>query len=204
VRRTVFTAMSAAARIRAYSLIAFGALLVHNLRYAVDFHGDWREALAEQGHAHLTLIAPLVAVLLLTGGCLFVVELRRARRTSAPVHRLPSERPFWMSWLATSAALSAIYVGQELTEGMLSNEHSHGVAGALGGHGWTAFVIALAVGGFITIVLRCADRAIEARCRGRVVWNVLDLSVVAGPLPDQRPLDAVARHRAARGPPISA
>jgi hypothetical protein len=203
--RNLFSAVSAPARVRAFSLVAFGALVVHQLRFATEFRGGWGEALAQQGHGYLTLVAPLVIVALAAAGFLFLVELHRAQRGRPFADGPPRERPFWVSWLLTALLISAIYVGQELAEGILASGHPPGLVGVVGEGGWTAFAFAFALAAPISLLLRRAAAAIrQAARRARFVWVVLDLSTVLPPVPDSRPLDAVARHLAGRGPPISA
>jgi hypothetical protein len=203
--RILFRGVSAPARMRAFALVAFGALVVHQLRFAAEFRGNWREALAEQGHGYLTLVAPLVVLALAAGGLLLLVELHRAQRGPPLGRSAPHARPFWLSWLLTALVISAIYVGQEFAEGMLANGHPPGLMGVVGDAGWTAFAFALAVAAPIAYLSRRATALIaRAAHGGRLVWLVLDRSILTPPVPDSHPLDAVARHLAGRGPPISA
>jgi len=190
-------------RIRAFALIAVAALLVHQLRYLVEFRGRWTEALAAQGHAYQSFLAPLILLALVAGGVLFALELYRARRGYGG-EPAPRPRSFLARWLALGCLLTAVYVAQELTEGLLAAGHPPGLAGVLGSDGWIAIPLAFAVAALVALLLGAADRAvIRAARRSRATWPALDTSVQGKLVAILPPLDAVARNLGGRGPPLT-
>ena len=73
-------------------------------------------------------------------------------------------------WAIASAGLLAIYIGQELTEGLISSGHALRPATLLAGGGLWALPAAIAVGGLLALVVR-GGRALVARValvRGRL------------------------------------
>jgi hypothetical protein len=191
-------------RIRVFALIAGAALLVHQLRYLIEFRGRAGQALAEQGHGYLSLLAPLVVLAVLAGAVLFGFELHKARR-GAVVERTPRPRSFLMRWLVLGCVQTAIYVGQELAEGLLAGGHPPGLTGIFGEGGWIAIPLAFAVAALVAFLLRAADVAvIRATRRTRASWPSLDVAVQRSPVASISPLDVVARNLAGRGPPLTA
>lgn len=178
-------------RLRIAALMAAGALGLHQLRYLVA-HGDGASAaLAREGHAYLGALAPAVAVLL--GGAALEFLLRLAARRSA------GEQGY--RFLAVTAILLVVYVGQESLEALLTAGHPTGLAAVLGSGGWLALPLACLVGLGITLLLRGADRALAAAARRRdVPAGRIPPSRPATPL-HLRPLAPLACNRAGRGPP---
>jgi hypothetical protein len=133
---------------------------------------------------------------------LFALELRRAVGGTSKPPRV-GRRPIHRTWLAAGASLSAIYVAQEITEGMLSDGHPPGLAGVVGSGGWTAFLLAFAVGAVIAFALRGADAIVLRASRdGGGPRPRCDFIFDPPRARDPRPLDAVARNLAGRGPPL--
>jgi hypothetical protein len=137
-------------------LLPAGALTVHALRYLLVFGGGTREELAHTGHGYLGLLAPVVALLAAAGIGLLIRRLSRAWRTGEDKARRTSGA---LTWLALSAALAALYVGQELLEGVLAAGHPGGLAGVFGDGGWMALPLAVAIGGLLALALRGANAA---------------------------------------------
>ena len=181
-------------------LIAGGALALHELRYLVVYGDRSGEALASTGHHYLGLITPLaVAALVLTlrPG---VGLLGRVRPDRSPVQ--PGLAALWS--LSTSAIL-VIYAAQEWLEGKLSQGHPAGMEAIVGNGGWSAVLLAAAVGAVVALAMRgareaapvavavalaCA-RSARAPCR----------LVALAPLRARPALDPVACFLAGRGPP---
>jgi len=100
----------------------------------------------------------------------------------------------------------AIYVGQELVEGLLASGHPGGLHGVFGHGGWIAVPTAVAIGSLIALTLRVADAVIAfvagrqrpgPRQRPGRPRHCTPLSVA---LPRLAPL---ARVGAGRAPPFS-
>lgn len=178
-----------------------GAITVHYLRYYVAFGDRSQDTLHAHGHAYLSLLVPLVALLAGVALAHFlgaVVRARRTRRCEAPG---PS---FARIWLAVGAALSAVYTGQEWLEGLLAAGHEAGLAGVVGNGGWTAFVLAFVVAALIAILLTGARAviALAARRRRRRHAPAPDVSWHRLPEAHHPLVGSVARHLAGRGPPL--
>ncbi len=145
---------------RRASLLALGALAVHQLRYALAYGGDASSALARQGHSYLGDLAPILVALAFSLVC--------ARLMAAAIGRLgrgSALRASWRAeWIAFAAALLAIFSVQELTEGALAAGHPGGVAAVLANGGWLAFPLALA----IAAIVACVDRAVSRAERSLV------------------------------------
>lgn len=187
---------SRAWRLRAATLVSAGALVVHELRYAVAYRGGSSQALAEQGHSYLGLLTPLVVVLALLalGGALW----RAARGRTSPAPRLSR------LWPTLAGALAAIHFSQEWLEGLLASGHPSGVSGALTHGGPAALGFCVVVGGAAALALRrgaepgeLAPRAATRILRAHRGFAFLR-QALAHELPDCLP---VAFARSARGPP---
>ncbi|MEA2478835.1 MAG: hypothetical protein QOJ07_757 [Thermoleophilaceae bacterium] len=188
--------------LRAGALVASGSFLVHEARYALGYGHEAGAALAAQGHAYLTALSPVVAVLLALALGTWVAA---AARGAAPaLGSRPSAGPAWRS---ASASLVAIYVIQESLEGMLAAGHPAGIAGIAGHGGWTAVPLALAVGGAIALLLRGARVAQGALARPWIPVALVpsappSLAVPAAPPAGARPR-VLARRMAGRAPPLA-
>src|SRR5215216_41129 len=119
------------------ALLLAGALGVHELRYLLAFGGGAQSALAAHGHGYLALLAPSLSLLTALG---LAVGLVRA--AAAPSARSSAFVRVCRLWPAASVALLAIYVSQELLEGLLAPGHPTGWAGVFGSGGWLAVPLA--------------------------------------------------------------
>ena len=90
--------------------------------------------------------------------------LLNARRTGRSEARRPQVAT---AWAAASSILAAAYVVQESLEVLLHFGHPGGLASVLGEGGWTAFLLAVAVGALIALLLRGASAAIVLAARRR-------------------------------------
>jgi len=144
-----------------------GAFAVHQLRYELAFGSDASRRLAGQGHAYLHRLLPLVVLTLALALGGLVARLARAWHSGeAERGRGHGARALWA---VASAGLLAIYVGQELTEGLITTGHPLGPGAILGGGGLWALPASIAVGGLLALVVR-GGRALVARVarlRGR-------------------------------------
>ena len=140
------------------------AMAVHQLRYQLAFGGQAGLELSRQGHSYLHSIAPWVVlgVAVAAGGLLR--SLGHALRGQRTLPRYAVS--FAGLWLVCSAALVAIYAGQELLEGLLATGHPAGLAGIFGAGGWWAAPVAVAIG----LVLAAAFHGAAWVLREVAVW----------------------------------
>jgi len=182
------------------ALLLAGALGVHELRYLLAFGGEARSALADHGHGYLTLLTPSLGLLTALG---LAVELVRA--AAAPSARSSAFVRVRRLWPAASVALLAIYVGQELLEGLLAPGHPTGWAGLFGSGGSLAVPLACAFGVVVALGIRVA-RAVRAARPLRIA--AVRLALPVAPVPAGAPAAAprrsgrlLADHLAGRAPP---
>ena len=189
---------------RLTGLLLGGVLGIHELRYLLAFGDQTASTLAHTGHGYLATAVPLCGLVLAAGlaWCLLQAAVGSTRDTG---HRAISRQRLWG---LASAALLAIFAGQELVEGWLSSGHPGGLTVVFGAGGWTVVPLALAFGGVVTLCAGIAERAERAlrQARGsrqpRPLWWVS--SDRPGVLIERARLCAsnlLARHLAGRGPP---
>ena len=138
-RRNGSTARSAA-------LIALAALGVHQLRYLIAYGGGARQELAHQGHDYLFGALPILAGFAIAA---LAAGLLRAAVTSSPAPALASTRSRAVIY---AAAVLAVFVAQEMTEGVLFAGHASGVAAVLSAGGWLALPLALLFGALCALL----------------------------------------------------
>ena len=126
------------------ALMPPAAFAVHQLRYWLAFGGHAGVFLNRQGHLYLHSLAPWLAVAVAIAIGAFLQALGRALggQRSLPRYSLS----FTALWLICAAALVAIYMTQELLEGVLATGHPGGLVGVFGYGGWWSVPAALAVG----------------------------------------------------------
>jgi hypothetical protein len=187
-------------RLRLAGLLAGGAFALHQLRYLVGYGDHSHGQLGGQGHAYMTLLAPVVAVALMLVAADFCARLIGARAGRSPGR---SPRPLKL-WAMATACLLAAYGVQETLEGALSPGHPGGLTGLLGHGGFAAIPLAAAIGLAITLVVRGAQHAIELAAEPRIrVARPRPLVSLASPAAAGRPaVHRIARHLGARGPPL--
>jgi hypothetical protein len=188
-------------RLRAAALLATGGLTVHQLRYLLAYGHESSNRLEAQGHSYLTVLTPIVIGLLALAVLAFAFRVARLGRGATPEPPPTTTR----IWPLASSFLLAIYVLQELLEGLFAPGHPGAIDALFAHGGWVALFLAIAIGGLIALVLRGAA--------------TLELAVVAAaprlprprnqpPLPhptsSSRPaLDVLALFLAGRGPPVT-
>jgi hypothetical protein len=131
-------------RLAPLALMPAGAFAVHQLRYWLAFNGLAGVELQRQGHAYLHSLVPWIVLLVAMIAGLFLRALGRAFGGRGSVSRFTIS--FAGLWLISVACLVAIYVCQELLEGLFATGHPAGLAGVLGYGGWWSIPAALAVG----------------------------------------------------------
>jgi hypothetical protein len=186
--------------LRATALLSVGVLVVHELRYRLAFGGHADHALEAHGHSHLSLVAPIVGLVVLVASARLLQQLA----AGAPEGRRRSPTRLW---LVATASLVIAFTAQELLEGALAVGHPTGLDGAFGSGGWIALPLALIVGGAVALLLRGADRVIDAgvRLRPRALRLMVPLAEravrsVAALAPPPSPLATLAAGRAP--PPV--
>jgi hypothetical protein len=189
-------------QLRAASLLGIGALGVHELRYLLGYGGEAGSALAAHGHAYLAPVGGLVALVSIVALSRFLARLARGEG-----HEGESSCSTRQLALGASAALLAIYVGQELIEGLLAPGHPGGFAGVIGTGGWTAVPLACLFGVVTAALLRCADAVLSrgAARRPRLLPRPSRVPAIRPPL--RAPgcaLAGLARNIAGRAPPPAA
>jgi hypothetical protein len=184
-------------------LMPAGAFAVHQLRYWLAFRGRTGLLLQQQGHSYLHSVVPWIVLLVAIAVGAFLQALGRALGGQCSVSRHTVS--FGALWLICVACLVAIYVSQELLEGLVVTGHPAGLAGILGYGGWWSIPAAAGVGLVLAISFHGARRVLRAvaerRARG--------VSIGARrPVPARGPRDVVVLALApladgwsGRGPP---
>jgi len=184
--------------LRPLALLAAASIAVHDLRYLLAFGDDAGHVLADQGHAYMATLSPLVGGLLTIGFARLVLGAA-AGASGAPVSRIRARRV----WPLAALALLTIFSVQELLEGMFATGHPSGWSGVFGHGGWLAIALSLALGGVVALAMRVAKR-LEAgapivRAPRWIAAPPQVGMVSAGERRVRRRL--LAQHLAGRGPP---
>jgi hypothetical protein len=144
------SAMRTVHRVRLASILAVGAFALHQLRYLIAIGGSSSAELAQEGHRYMSdLLAP-VSVLVLAA---VLATLIRGTESAAS-----ARAPLGRRIAIFAGALLAIYVGQELLEGLLATGHASGLAALLGGGGWIALPLAAAIGALAALLAHVLER----------------------------------------------
>ena len=186
-------------KLRAISLVAVGAVVVHQLRYLIAYGNGAAQALHDQGHDYLSLLAlPIAALLAIACGHF----LERVARADVPPGANTTRRHAVRTWLTVSIALLTIYMVQESLEGSLFAGHWSGVEGMFGHGGWVTILLALAVGKLITVVIGLADIVLRRVVRGWQTRTMQYDPAPRGPFSIDLPaLNRMAVNLAGRAPP---
>ena len=186
---------------RRASLLVLGALVLHQLRYALAYGDRTSTALASQGHSYLGDVGAILVA--------FAASLACARLLAAALGRLrpgPSGRALPRAALAFAAALLGIFSAQELTEGALSAGHPGGLAAVAANGGWLALPLALAIGLAAALgdrLLAGAERRLANGARAARAARPRPLAAAAPRGPDLVPpaSSCLSFGLARRGPP---
>src|ERR1700752_2767331 len=103
-------------RLAPAALMPAGAFAVHQLRYWLTFGNRAGLALAAQGHSYLHSVVPWIVLLIALACGAFLLTLGRALGGGVSLPRYTLS--FFGLWLVCAACLGAIYVTQELLEGV--------------------------------------------------------------------------------------
>lgn len=145
-------------RFRAFALLAFGAMAVHQLRYAIA-GSDTAVAAA---HAYLHAAVPGVVILALLAGGHLLARLRHARTSRAAE---PATWGLRRLWPAATLVLVLAYLMQEWTEAGAVGSPNALLAPVAHG-GWVAVALAIVAGGVIALLLRGAGAVLAWAARG--------------------------------------
>ena len=190
-------------KLRAGALIAAAALALHELRYLAGYGDRAGQAIAEQGHSYLPAAGGLVALALALAGVQLAAVLSGALCGPADERR----PPFAVVWALASAALLAVYAGQELTEGLLAAGHPAGLDAVVGNGGLAAVPLAVGLGLLVALGLRGARAAIAAVAKRRRAAMPRPRRRAAlvhrAPAPLHALCSPIARNLAPRAPPAA-
>jgi hypothetical protein len=140
----VKSAMRTAHRVRLASVLAVGAFALHQLRYLIAFGGSS----AAESHRYMADLLPPLSVLVLAA--ILATLLRGTEGASSA--RTPLARRVALF----AGALLAIYIGQELLEGLMAGQ-SVGLASLLAGGGWIALPLAAAIGTLAALLVHMLE-----------------------------------------------
>jgi hypothetical protein len=151
---------------RGFLLVPAAAFVVHQLRYRIAYGSEADRVLSAQGHSYLNSFAPWLVLAVSLGAGLFLLRVAHAaagRPDTRPRRSLAG------LWALATASLVAVYVVQELLEGVFAAGHPAGIAGVFGHGGWWALLLAAAAGGAVAGLLRagCAIVAAAGRLGSR-------------------------------------
>jgi hypothetical protein len=133
--------------LRLTAFLAFGSLVLHQARYVAAHGGQAGEALARDGHAHmsLALVTTLSIGMALSVIALVVAGFARPRNSNA---RAPRIGPF-----TCALFILAAFCSQELAEGALSASHPDGLAAVFGHGGAIVFPLAVVLGFLVSLLV---------------------------------------------------
>ncbi len=141
------------------------ALLVHQLRFLFAYGSRGGSELANTGHSYLSSVTPWLVLVLAIGAGAFLSRLAHVWRSGD----LSDRQAVGIAglWLAATVTLVAIYVAQELLEGLFATGHAAGLIGVFGDGGWWALPAAAAVGGAVALLVRGGRAALRLAARPR-------------------------------------
>lgn len=183
-------------------LVALGAWIVHQLRYALAHGDDAGAHLAAHSHGYLDAVGPVLVWLVALAAASWVLSLSRHVGSTGTG---PSTAAVWAR---ASVALVAIYCFQEAGEGLLAPGHPDVLAGIFGSGGWIAVPLSIAVGAIAALAVRGGRAVRSAVARDRVRRERSEPSpllvphvVVAAPWA-RRAWPVLASNLAGRSPPL--
>ena len=147
-------------RLAPAALMPAGAFAVHQLRYWLAFGNRAGLELAAQGHSYLHSLVPWIVLLIALTCGTFLLTLGRALGSGVSVPRYTLS--FFALWLVCAACLVAVYVTQELLEGLFVTGHPAGVTGVFGYGGWWSIPAAVAVALVLAAAFHGARRVLQA------------------------------------------
>jgi hypothetical protein len=155
------------------ALLPPAAFAVHQLRYMLAFGSSAGIELQRTGHSYLHSLVPwlILLVALVAGGFLKALGRAFAGQTSLSRYTLS----FAALWLTCSACLVAIFVCQELLEGLFLTGHPAGLVGVFGFGGWWSIPASLCIGLVLAALFHGARwvlaEVVRRRTAGRPAWS---------------------------------
>jgi hypothetical protein len=154
------------AALRPATVVAGGALAVHQLSYLAGYGADASQALHDHGHAYLGGLLPVLAVLTALTVLATVEGGLNGGRTRAG-RRSPLGR-----MLTYAGAILAVFATQEVAETLLVANHPGGIGAFLAHGGLVAVPLAFAFGSLAWLAVRGLE-AVEDRIAARFEPAVL-------------------------------
>jgi hypothetical protein len=155
------------------ALLPPAAFAVHQLRYMLAFGSSAGIELQRTGHSYLHSVVPWLILLIALAAGAFLAAVGRAfaGHTSLPRYTLS----FAALWLTCSACLVAIFVCQELLEGLFLTGHPAGLVGVFGFGGWWSIPASLCIGLVLAALFHGARwvlaEVVRRRTAGRPAWS---------------------------------
>jgi hypothetical protein len=146
-------------RLARAAVMPAAAFAVHQLRYWLAFGPQAGIQLERQGHSYLHSVVPWIVLLIAVAVGAFIRALGRALGGRRSLCRQTAS--FGALWLTCSACLVAIYVCQELLEGMFLSGHPPGLVGVFAYGGWWSVPAAAGVGLILAILFHGARWALN-------------------------------------------
>ncbi|MFL5870878.1 MAG: hypothetical protein ACJ75R_07330 [Solirubrobacterales bacterium] len=150
-------ASSKARPLRQVGLFALGAVAVHQARYALAIAAGAHETGAGHRHGYLGVLIP--AILAATCAAVCVSLLGAALRRRVPAARQPDGATERAALFA--AGLLAVYLCQELAEGLITSGPSGLADGIVGAGGWLVVPLAMLFGAATALLGGALDRVEE-------------------------------------------
>jgi len=184
------------------ALLPPAVFAVHQLRYVLAYGSGAGAELQRTGHSYLHSVVPWIVLLLalVVGGFLRALGRAFSGHTSLPRYTLS----FAALWLACAGALVAVFICQELLEGVFATGHPAGWIGVFGYGGWWSIPAAACVGMVLAAVLHGARWVLAEVARRRSGTRVICGRGVSVPRPvvfASAPLAPLASGWSDRGPP---
>jgi hypothetical protein len=130
------------------TVVAAGAVAVHQLRYLIGYGGDAPGALHDQGHAYFDALLPVLALLAgLTVVGTIAGGLAGTRSTAA-------RRSVTLTALLYAGAILVAFGTQEVLEGVIFAGHPSGLAAVAANGGFVAIPLALVFGWTALLAVR--------------------------------------------------
>lgn len=190
-------------RLAPAALMPAGAFAVHQLRYWLAFGNRAGLVLVAQGHSYLHSLVPWIVLLLGLACGAFLLALGRALGGSVSLPRYTMS--FFGLWLTCAACLVAVYVTQELLEGVFLTGHPAGMSGVFGYGGWWSIPAAVAVGLVLAAAFHGARRVLQAVAEHRARRATVGVRPPVAPRPQLQilppALAPLADGWSGRGPP---
>jgi len=141
--------MRTAHGVRLASILAVGAFALHQLRYLVAFGSSSSAELAQEGHRYMSdLLAPLCVLVL---AAILATLIRGTEAAS------PARAPLGRRIAVFTGALLAIFVGQELLEGLIATGHPAGPAAVFANGGWIVVPLAVTIGSLAALLAHALE-----------------------------------------------